>query len=111
MSDKLAVILVSADRAVLEMGLTYTCNVLSHQWFPDVKVYLFGPSEVTVATDPDLRKLAGAVIQAGVVPVACKWCSDKYNVTALLLELGCRVEYIGKPVSEAIREGYTPMTW
>jgi hypothetical protein len=111
MSDKLAVILVSADRAVLEMALTYTRNVITHKWLPDVKVYLFGPSEVTITTDPDLRNLASAVIQAGVVPVACKWCSDKYNVTALLLDLGCRVEYIGQPVSEAIRDGYTPMTW
>ena len=111
MSDKLAVILTSGDPQVLEMGLVYARNAISHKWFTDVRVYLFGPSEVTAVTDPELRKRVEAVIKEGVIPAACKWCSDKYNVSALLEELGCRVEYIGKPVSESIRDGYTPMTW
>ena len=40
-----------------------------------------------------------------------KRCSDKYNVTELLTEIGCNVEYIGDPISEAVREGYIPMVW
>ncbi|MHB1318252.1 MAG: hypothetical protein ACYCYF_06505 [Anaerolineae bacterium] len=111
MNDKLAIILVSADRAVLEMGLTYARNAISHGWLPEIRLYLFGPSEVTIATDPDLRAIICEIIALGVIPAACKWCSDKYNVSALLQELGCRVEYIGQPVSEAIRDGYVPMTW
>jgi hypothetical protein len=111
MSDKLAVILVSGDRQVLEMGLIYTRNAIARQWFPEIKTYLFGPSEVTIATDPELRVMLQEIVALGTVPEACKWCSDKYNVTAILEELGCRVIYIGEPVSQSIRAGYTPMTW
>lgn len=111
MSDKLAVILASADRKVLEMGLVYTRNAVAREWMADVRLYLFGPSEITIATDPDLRELVKAIIDGGTVPHACKWCSDKYGVSGMLAELGCSVEYIGAPVSEAIKAGYTPMTW
>ena len=111
MSDKLAVILASGDRKVLEMGLVYARNVVARGWMKDMKLFFFGPSEVTIATDPDLRELVEAIIQGGTVPQACKWCSDKYGVSDMLLALGCEVEYIGSPVSEAIKAGYTPMTW
>jgi hypothetical protein len=111
MSDKLAVILVSSDRKVLEMGLIYTKNAVARGWMDAIQLFLFGPSEVTIATDPDLRALVAEIIAGGTVPRACKSCSDKYSVSALLEELGCVVEYIGEPVSTAIKAGYTPMTW
>ena len=111
MSDKLAVILVSSDRKVLEMGLIYAKNVVSRGWMSDMKLFFFGPAEVTIATDPDLKEIVAEIIQGGTVPRACKWCSDKYAVSGMLEEMGCVVEFIGEPVSLAIREGYTPMTW
>jgi len=111
MSDKLAIILASGDCKVLEMGLIYAKNVVAHDWMDDMRLFLFGPSEVTIATDPDLHQLVKAIIEEGVVPQACRWCSDKYGVSDMLRALGCEVEYIGSPVSEAINAGYTPMTW
>jgi hypothetical protein len=105
------VILVSSDRRVLEMGLIYARNAVAQKWMEDARVFFFGPSEVTIATDPDLHGLVRAIIDEGVTPKACKWCSDKYSVSDLLEALGCVVEYIGSPVSESIREGHTPMTW
>ncbi len=111
MSDKLAVILASSDHKVLEMGLIYAKNVAKHEWMSDLKLYLFGPSEVTIATDPELRQHLKEIIDLGIVPQACKWCSDEYRVSEQLAELGVEIEYIGEPVSEAIKQGYTPMTW
>ncbi|MHB0856150.1 MAG: hypothetical protein ACYC5M_01100 [Anaerolineae bacterium] len=111
MSDKLAVILVSADRKVLEMGLIYAKNVALNGWMSALKVYLFGPSEVTIATDPDLHAIVHEIVEGGTIPQACQWCSDKYGVSEKLAALGIEVAYIGAPVSEAIKAGYTPMTW
>jgi hypothetical protein len=111
MSDKLAVILVSADRKVLEMGLIYAKNVVANEWMDQMKLYFFGPSEVTIATDPDLQEIVAQIVEGGTTPAVCKWCSDKYGVSEKLAEMGCDVEYIGAPVSEAIKAGYTPMTW
>lgn len=111
MADKLAVILASGDPKVLEMGLMYARNAVKQGWMSDVKLYLFGPSEVTIATDPELQKTVKEITSEGTSPQACKRCSDKCNVTELLTEIGCIVEYIGAPVSKAVREGYIPMVW
>lgn len=111
MNDKLAVILVSGDPKVLEMGLVYTRNCVAQGWMADVRLYFFGPSEVTIATDPDLKALVTEIIAGGTIPQACIWCSNKYGVSELLVALGCNVLGIGQPVSEAIKDGYVPMTW
>ena len=111
MSDKLAVILVSGDRKVLEMGLVYAKNVVARGWMDEMKLFFFGPSEVIIATDPDLRALVAEIIEGGTIPQACSWCSDKYHVSEMLAELGCEILGIGSPVSQAIKDGFTPMTW
>ena len=111
MSDKLAAILVGADRKVLEMGPTYAKNVVARGWMSDQRLHFFGPAEVTIATDPDPKAIVSEIIERGTVPHACKRCLDKYAVSGMLEELGRVVEYIGEPVSVAIKEGHAPMTW
>lgn len=111
MSDWLAVILASGDPKVLEMGLIYARNAAKQGWMSDVKLHLFGPSEVTIAADPVLQKTVKEIISEGTSPQACKRYSDEYNATELLTEIGCHVAYIGAPLSEAVREGYAPMAW
>ncbi len=111
MNDKLAVILASGDPHVLEMGLMYARNAAIHGWMNDVKIFLFGPSETQVATDPALREAVATMIAEGLIPMACKYCSDKYAVSEALQRLGCGVEYVGVLISEAIQEGYVPMVW
>jgi len=111
MPEKLAVILASGDPRVLEMGLTYTRNTVKHGWMDETMLFLFGPSETQIATDPRLREMIEAIIGEGTTPMACKFCSDEYSVSDLLVELGCEVEYVGEPISRAIRDGYVPMVW
>jgi len=111
MNDKLAVILVSGDAKVLEMGLTYARNTVKQGWMSNTLLYFFGPSEVIISTDPDLQAMVREIIAEGTIPVACKWCSDKYGVSDLLVGLGCTVDYVGSPISKAIKNGYVPMTW
>ena len=111
MNDKLAVVLASGDPHVLEMGLMYARNAAKHGWFSDVKLFLFGPSETQLATDPMLRQMAEQVIEEGLIPVACKYCSDKYSVSDALADLGCEIDYVGVPISDAIKAGYAPMVW
>lgn len=111
MSDRLAIILASGDPRVLEMGLTYTRNTVRHGWMKETRLFLFGPSETQIATDPKLREMIETVIAEGTTPKACKFCSDEYSVSDLLAELGCEIEYVGQPISRAIREGFAPMVW
>jgi len=68
MSDKLAVILVSADPKVLEMGLMYARNAVKQGWMSDTLLYFFGPSEVTISTDPGLQEIVREIIAEGDSP-------------------------------------------
>jgi len=111
MNDRLAIILASGDPKVLQMGLLYARNVIRNGWMREMALYLFGPSEVQVVTDPRSRELLNEIIAAGTTPRACRYCSDEHHVSAALEALGCEVVYVGAPISEAIREGFVPMVW
>ena len=111
MNEKLAIVLASGDPEVLEMGMMYALNSIKQGWMKEVRVFFFGPSEVTIPTDPRLRELLAGLIEAGAIPMACKFCSDKHEISERLLELGCDVAYVGAPISEAIRDGFVPMVW
>jgi len=110
-NDRLAIILASGDPLVLEMGLLYARNVVKKGWMREMKLFLFGPSEVRVATDPRLREAVETIVSEGTRPMACKFCSDEYAVSDALAEVGCDVEYVGDPISAAIRDGFVPMVW
>jgi hypothetical protein len=111
MADKIAVVLTSRDPVALEMGFLFARNSRKHEWMSDVRLFLFGSSEIAVATEPELRDMVAQCVAEGLVPHACKFCADKYGVTDALEAQGCVVEYVGQPLSEAIREGYQPLTW
>ena len=111
MNDRLAIILASDDPHVLEMGLVYARNVVKKGWMEEMQLFLFGPSEVQIATDPAFREMIETIISEGTTPRVCKYCSDKYSVSETLAEMGCIIEYVGAPISQAIRDGYVPMIW
>lgn len=111
MSDRLAIVLASGDPKVLQMGLLYTRNAIRKGWMKEVVLYLFGPSEVQVVTDPRSRELLAEIVALGSTPRACRFCSDEHHVSDALEELGCEVLYVGEPISKAIRDGFTPMVW
>ena len=111
MNDRLAVILASGDPRVLEMGLTYARNAVKREWMAEVRLYLFGPPETQIATDPSLQEMVRTIVEEGTTPVACRFCSDKYSVIELLADLGCEVATVGEPISIAIRDGFVPMVW
>lgn len=54
MSDKLAVIPVSGDPEVFRHRACMLQERCLREWIKDVKLYLVCPSEVAIATDPDL---------------------------------------------------------
>jgi hypothetical protein len=111
MHDKAVIVLTSRDPIVLEMGLLYARNARKNRWMTDVKLFLFGSSEIAAATEPAVREMIEAAVADGLTPRACRFCSDKYGVSEQLEALGCSVEYVGQPLSEAIRDGYVPLTW
>lgn len=70
------------------MGLLYARNVVKNGWMREMRLYLFGPSELQIATDPHLREMVETIVSEGTRPMACKFCSDKYSVNEHLAEIG-----------------------
>lgn len=112
MATKLFVILSSADRDVaLEVGLVYPLNAAKNHWMDDVKVIFFGPSEKIVAFDTEVQGRVKGLQEAGVEVMACKWCSDRMNITGVLEKAGIKVVYVGPIISQLIKDGWASLTF
>lgn len=110
MEPKLLVILATADKEKAIAGLMYARNALKNRWLDDVKVVFFGPAEKLAANDKEITWFIKEIIKERAC-FACKAISDKEGVSEKLEEIGVKVEYVGKIVSDSIKEGYVPMVW
>jgi len=112
MNDKLCIIISSSDRGVIKTALQYARRTVTEAFMGDIKLFLFGPCEATIACDPELQIFSRMFMEeTGKGIMACRWCADDYGVSQSLKELSIEVDFIGEVVSEAIRKGYVPMVW
>ena len=110
MSAKLLVVIATGDKKKALAGLMYARNVSKHKWLDAVKVVFFGPSERLAAHDDEVAWFIKEISDENQC-FACKAISDQDGVSEKLAEAGVKVEYVGKIVSNAIKEGYVPMVW
>ena len=110
MDSKLLVIIATADKAKAIAGLMYARNALKNKWLDDVKVVFFGPSEKLAAENDEVKWFIKEIIKERAC-FACKAISEKEGVSEKLEEIGIKVEYVGKIVSDTIKEGSIPMVW
>lgn len=110
MNSKIVVIIASGDKETIQAGLMYAYNAKKKGWMEDVKVIFFGPSEKLAIQDEQIsNKIKEMLPQVEVF--ACKACSDDYDVSKELEELGVIVEYVGARQSDLIKDGYVPLVW
>ena len=112
MASKVLVILSTADREVaLEVGLVYPLNAAKNKWMDEVKVIFFGPSEKVAAYDSEIQGRIKELQKFGVEVLACKWCSDRMNITKTLEEAGIKVIGVGPIISQLLKDGWVPLTF
>ena len=110
--DSLVVIWSGNDREVaLNMVFMYTLNAKRRGWWDDVRLIVWGPSSKLLTEDSELQKKIMEIKTAGVIVEACKACADHYDVTEQLEHLGIHVYYIGKQLTEYIKEGRNILTF
>jgi hypothetical protein len=111
-SNSLVVIWSSNDRDVaLNMVFMYTLNAKRRGWWDDVRLIVWGPSSKLLTEDRDLQTKIMEMKTAGVIVEACKACADNYDVAEQLERLGIDVYYIGKQLTEYIKEGRHVLTF
>ena len=103
--DELVVLWTSGDREVaLKMAFMYTLNARRFKWgWKNVTLVVWGPSSKLLSADTELQEYLSRIRDAGVKLLACKKCSDMYCVSDNLRRLGIEVKYMGKPLTEYLR--------
>jgi hypothetical protein len=104
--DELVVLWTSGDREVaLKMAFMYTLNSKRFKWgWKSVTLVVWGPSAKLLTEDKELQEHIIDMKEKGVELLACKKCSDSYGVSDALRLLGIEVKYMGKPLTDYLRD-------
>jgi hypothetical protein len=110
--NRLAVIWSSGDPEVAHrVCLMYTQNAKKQKWFDEVTLIVWGPSARLLAGDKDLQAKIKSMLSDGVRIQACQACADSYGVSDRLRELGIDVKFMGKPLTDMLKEGWKILTF
>lgn len=113
-ADQTSVALIwsAADREVaLNMVFMYARNARLQDWWPRVRLVVWGPSARLLAEDAELQEELAEVGAAGVELLACRACADNYGLAGRLEELGVKVIYMGQPLTDMLRRGWHVLTF
>ena len=109
---KLLVIWTSGDRDVaLKMVFMYTYNAKVKGWWDEVQLLVWGPSAKLLSVDTELQEYIRKMKDAGVILTACKACADSYGVSESLEKMGIDVKYMGVPLTEMLKTGWTTISF
>jgi hypothetical protein len=110
--SRLAVVWTSGDPEVAKrVCFMYTLNARKQKWFDEVTLIVWGPSAKLLAENKDLQAEVKAMQDAGVKVQACLACADSYGVTEPLRKLGIEVRYMGKPLTDMLKQGWKVLTF
>lgn len=110
-NEKLVILWTSGDREVaLKMVFMYIYNAKINKWWDDITLVVWGPSAKLLTEDQELQEYLEKIMDAGVTVRACKGCADQYGVSGDLEKMGITVLYIGKELTDYIKEGRKILT-
>ncbi len=111
-SEKLVVLWTSGDPEVAKkMVFMYTYNAKKYGWWKDITLVVWGPSAKLLTEDKELQESIKNMKEVGVNLLACKGCSDLYDVSDDLEKLGIEVKYIGVELTDFIKGDYHLVTF
>ena len=111
-NDHLVVLWTSGDIEVAKnMVFMYTLNAKMHKWWENITFIIWGPSSKLLSENKDLQKQIEKFIENDIEVLACKACADQYGVSKKLSKLGIDVKYMGKPLTNYIKDDYKVVTF
>jgi hypothetical protein len=117
LSSQILVVISSGDAEKALTGMMYAYNAMNYGWMDKVKVVFFGPAEKLLSDNPGIQNMARQIVEATqdgdkeLAPTACKFISDRDDTSNAIASLGIHVEYVGKLISDFIKDGYTPLVF
>ena len=111
-SEKLVVLWTSGDPEVAKkMVFMYTYNAKKYGWWEDITLVVWGPSAKLLTEDKELQESIKKMKEIGINLLACKGCSDQYEISDDLEKLGIEVKYIGVELTDFIKGDYHLLTF
>ncbi len=111
MSNRIVVIISTAEVEKARTGMMYAVNAVLNKWMEDVKIIFFGPSQELLLEDIVLKDFLIQFNEAGGNATACKFIADRDENDARISSLGVNVDYVGSMISNLIKDGYVPLIW
>jgi hypothetical protein len=111
MSDKIIAIISTSEAGKARTGAMFAVNALKNGWLEDVKLFVFGPAEELLLRDAELQGMLKEYQLMEETAVACKFIAERDGLSPGIAALGVRVEFVGKMISDLIKDGYVPMVW
>lgn len=110
--DELLIVWTSGERDVaLKMVFMYAGNAKRYDWWGEVNLLIWGPSQKLLAEDGELQDELVELLGLGVRIGACKACADSYPVTEELESLGIEVFYSGEFMTNWLESGKRVITF
>ena len=107
-SDTLVVLWSSGDPEVAEKAcLMYTHAAKRYNWFNEVILVAWGPSEKLLAENESLREKIIEMQEDGIKVQACIACSNMYGVTGELKACSVDVRGMGETLSDYLKKRYS----
>lgn len=111
-NDTLVILWTSGDRDVaLKMVFIYAYNAKKYKWWDEIVFIIWGPCAKLLSEDKEVQDYLQKMKDEGIIIKACKWCSDSYNCSAKLEELGVTVVYMGKELTYYLKGDFKVMTF
>ena len=106
-TDTLVVLWSSGDPEVAEKAcLMYAHAAKRNNWFKEVILVVWGPSEKLLAENSELKDKIASMKKDGVIVEACIACSNMYGVTNELQVCEVDVKGMGVPLTRYLKRGY-----
>lgn len=111
-STSLVILWTSADKEVgRQVVLTYVLNARLNGWLEHITLMVWGPSVKELAVDKELQASFKSLRHTGVRLIVDKASAENYSVLKEIEALGVEVTYLGKPVSDCIRQRMRMLTF
>jgi hypothetical protein len=105
--SKVLIWLASGDRSKLLPGLLWGVNAKRNHWVDEVRAVVFGDSERTVVNDDELFGLVQEIEGA----LFCRHVAEVEGTVEQMEKKGVELVYVGQPIAQAIKDGFTVLTF
>ncbi|MHA1585193.1 MAG: DsrE family protein [Promethearchaeota archaeon] len=111
--NRMFIIVSNADpRIMTDVAFPYVRNASRNGWMNSIRLILWGPSQKSIVQALELKAAIMDLLKEDHVEIwACKQCSEDYQISDKLEQLGVIIKYIGEDISEMLKEGWYQLTF